>query len=281
MPQTAIDTHLNLPSELHIDLSVLSVEPADAYHARAGEYLSSHQLLDFMACPKLYQKKRLGLIEEADSAAFLLGEATHCRILEGRDAFESRFAVGGPINPQKNKPYGKDTKAFRDWAKGQSKSGIHYDDLPLIENLASGVAAHEDAAELLLHGRSEGVVRTDYCDTPCQIRIDWLHPNQGIVDLKTTADLDRFAYDAVKLRYNHQLAFYQAVLAQVIDQFVPVYLIAVEKKEPFRCGVWRVSDQSLADARSANEQAIHRLRRAWELDEFPTGYEVVRVLEFP
>ena len=44
--------------------------------------------------------------------------------------------------------------------------------------------------------------------------------------------------------------------------------------------VW-VSDQSLADARSANEQAIHRLRRAWELDEFPTGYEVVRVLEFP
>lgn len=37
--------------DLHIDLSVLSVEAEDEYHGKADEYLSSHQLLDFMKCP--------------------------------------------------------------------------------------------------------------------------------------------------------------------------------------------------------------------------------------
>jgi hypothetical protein len=77
------------------------------------------------------------------------------------------------------------------------------------------------------------------------------------------------------------MAFYQAVLGQVIDALVPVYLIGIEKSEPFRCGVWRVSDDTLAIARQENEQAIAHLRRAWELDVFPTGYEVIRILDFP
>lgn len=44
MPQTTNDNPV-------IDLGVLSAEPAEEYHAKAGEYLSSHHLLDFMACP--------------------------------------------------------------------------------------------------------------------------------------------------------------------------------------------------------------------------------------
>jgi len=278
MPRASIQS----PS-LHIDLSVSSVESADDYHAKAGEYLSSHQLLDFLKSPWLYRKKQLGLIDprSTDSAAYLIGRATHCRVLEGRHAYESQFALGGPVNPRTKKPFGKDTNAFRDWCDEQGKPGVHHDDLPTIENMAAGVAMNDEAVELLLHGRSEGVVRTDYCDTPCQIRIDWLHPNRGIVDLKTTKDLDRFEYDARKFRYHHQLAFYQAVLAQAIGRLVPVYLIAVEKSEPFRAGVWRIGDDTLARARQANEEAIHRLRHAWETDDFPTGYEVIRVLDFP
>ena len=58
--------------ELFIDLSVLTAEPAEEYHARAADFLSSHRLLDFMRCPWLYQKQRLGLIEDKDSTAFLL-----------------------------------------------------------------------------------------------------------------------------------------------------------------------------------------------------------------
>jgi len=265
--------------DLWIDLNVLAVEPPDEYHARAGEYLSSHQLLDFMACPWLYRKKRLGLIEDRDTPALLIGRATHCRILEGYDAFAAQFAIGGPINESTDKPYGKETKAFRQWARAQGKPGIHYGDLGLIENMSDGVSRNDAAVDLLLHGRSEGVVRAEYCNTPCQIRIDWVHPHRGIVDLKTTADLTWFENEIKRRRYHNQVAFYQAVFAQAIGTFVPVYIVAVEKAEPFRCGVWRLSDDTLAIARQENEAAIRRLRRAWEIDVFPTGYEEIRVMD--
>jgi len=62
MPQTTNDNPV-------IDLGVLSAEPAEEYHAKAGEFLSSHHLLDFMACPWLYRKKQLGLIVDTDSPA--------------------------------------------------------------------------------------------------------------------------------------------------------------------------------------------------------------------
>ncbi|MCK4602116.1 MAG: hypothetical protein KAU28_06600 [Phycisphaerae bacterium] len=82
MPQN--DEH-----DVMINLDVLIAEPAEEYHAKANEYMSSHQLLDFMACPWLYRKKQLGLIEDRDTPAMLIGRATHTRILEGRDAYEA------------------------------------------------------------------------------------------------------------------------------------------------------------------------------------------------
>jgi len=274
MPQT--DEHGVL-----IDLGVLTAEPAEEYHAKAGEFLSSHQLLDFMSCPWLYRKKRLGLIGDADTPAMFIGRATHCRILEGRDAYESQFAFGGPVNPRTNKPFGSNTKAFAEWARAQGKPVVSHENVELIEQMASGVAMNDEACDLLLYGRSEGVVRTEYCGTPCQIRIDWTHPHRGIVDLKTTKDLTWFENEARRRRYHNQIAFYQAVLGEVVGQAVPVYFIAVEKCEPFRCGVWRVSDDTLAIARQENEAAIRRLRRASEIDAFPTGYEGIRFLDFP
>ncbi len=263
---------------LFIDLSVLQAEPADEYHAKAGEFLSSHQLMDYMDCPWLYQKKRLGLIAREHTPALLIGQAAHTRILEGRDAYEAQFAIGGPINPKTGKPFGATTKAFAEWAQLQGKPVLSHDQVELIENLASGVAMNDEAIDLLLYGRAEGVVRTEYCGEPCQIRIDWVHPHRGIVDLKTTADLTWFENDAIRRRYHNQLAFYQAVLSKVIGYHVPVYIVAVEKAEPFRCGVWRISDDTLAIARQVNEAAIRRLRRCREMDAFPTGYEEIRVL---
>ena len=267
--------------DLMIDLSVLSVEPADEYHAKTGEYLSSHQLIDFMTCPWLYRKKHLGLIADSDFPALLVGRATHVRILEGRDAYETQFALGGPINPKTNKPYGSNTKAFAEWAEAHGKPVLSHEQVELIERMVAGVAMNDPATELLLHGRSEGVVRTTYCGTPCQIRIDWLHPHRGIVDLKTTADLTWFENEAKRRRYPNQLAFYQAVLAEVIDELVPVYIIAIEKIEPFRCGVWRVHDDTLTVARQENEAAIQRLLVCRMNDYWPTGYEEIRLLDIP
>jgi hypothetical protein len=84
-----------------VDLSVLETEPAEEYHSKAADFLSSHQIMDFMKCPWLHFKKRSGLIPDKDSPAYLIGRAAHSRILEGRDVYEASFAMGGPINPKK------------------------------------------------------------------------------------------------------------------------------------------------------------------------------------
>lgn len=266
--------------ELDIDLNILETEDAAEYHGKAGQFLSSHQLLDFMKCPWLHRKKILGLLDDRDSASYLIGRAAHVRILEGREAYAAAFALGGPINPQTGKPFGATTQAFRAWADLQGKPVLSHEQVQLIEQMACGVAMNNEAVDLLLYGRSEGVVRAEYCGTPCQIRIDWLHPHAGIVDLKTCDDLTWFEADAKRYGYAKQMAFYQAVLAQVLDGVhVPVHLIGVEKKEPFRCGVWRVSDDTLTLARQENEAAIRRLLACRQQDEWPTGYEGIRLLD--
>ncbi len=270
---------LNINDDLNIDLSILDAEPADEYHGKAGRYLSSHQLLDFMKCPLLHFKKASGLIAPGDTPAYFLGRAAHVRILEGRDVYEAQFALGGPLNPKTNKPYGTNTQAFRAWAEAQNKPVLSLDQVDNIEAMAAGVAMNDEAVELLLYGRSEGVVRAEYCGTPCQIRIDWTHPHRGIVDLKTCDELTWFEADARRYRYGNQLAFYQSVLERVIGRHVPVHIIAVEKREPYRCGVWRVSDDTLAIARRENEAAIRRLLDCRARDHWPTGYESIRILD--
>jgi hypothetical protein len=67
------------------------------------------------------------------------------------------------------------------------------------------------------------------------------------------------------------VAFYRAVLAQVIGVAMPVFFIAVEKKPPFRCGVWKVTDDTLAAAQRENEAAIERLNRCLAADDEPNG----------
>ena len=145
--------------DVNIDLSILEVEPAEQYHARAGEFLGSHRLMDFVECPLLYRHKTLGLIEEKDSASYLLGRAAHVRVLEGRDVYEAEFAFGGPINPKTDKPFGSNTKAFAAWAEDQGKPVLSNEQADLIEKMAAGVAMNGRAVDLLLYGRSEGVLR--------------------------------------------------------------------------------------------------------------------------
>src|SRR5690606_29942396 len=118
------------------------------------------------------------------------------------DVYETQFAIGGPINPKTGKPFGSNTKAFAEWAEAQGKPVLSHEHVDLIEQMASGVAMNDEAVDLLLYGRSEGVVRATYCDTSCQIRIDWVHPHRGIVDLKTTADLTWFESETKRRRYH-------------------------------------------------------------------------------
>ena len=257
------------------------VRESDAeYREKAKEFLTSHQLADFRKCPLLYWHKVQGLVPDEDRPAYLLGRAAHVLILEGRERFDAEYAVGGPINARTGKPYGANTQAYADWAAAQGKPVITDEQFALVVNLATGVRSHTIAAELLSDGVPEAVVRTEYCGRPCQARLDFFNPERGIIDLKTCDDLTWFEADARRFNYTHQFAFYHALVVRVTGQESPVHVIAVEKKPPYRCGVWQMSEQTLAVARRENEAAIARLGECESRNLWATGYEERRVFDY-
>ncbi|MCK4982578.1 MAG: PD-(D/E)XK nuclease-like domain-containing protein, partial [Victivallaceae bacterium] len=236
-------------------------EPSEEYHAKRNKFLSSHALVDFRKCPEFFHKKETGKIIDEDRPAYVIGRATHTLTLEGIEKFSSEYTVGEPINEKTGKSYGKNTLAYQSWLEAQAKAVISPKDFNFIKRLQIAVWLHNGAAELLQNGIAEGVVRTEYCNIPCQIRMDFFNTESGIIDLKTCDSLDYFEADARRYQYIYQAAFYCAVLQEASEKSYPFHLLAVEKQEPFRCGVWRISDDALAYAKSENTAAIEHLKR--------------------
>jgi len=258
---------------------VLIQEPFEEYLEKTKTYLTSHALAAFRKCPLLYWKRKQGLIPDEDRPAFMVGRAAHKLILEGQEAFDREYVVGGPINKKTGRPYGANTQAWAEWAAEQGKPVLNDEQYDLIGKMAEGVRTSQVACDLLHEGVAEGVVRGEYCEVPAQVRVDWLSFSRGIVDLKTADNLDYFTADARRYGYVYQLAFYAAVLHVIAGEKLPAWLIAVEKQEPYRCGVWRVDDSILAQARKENEAAIERLKRYSAANEWPTGFESPLVID--
>ena len=256
----------------------LRIEPMDVYHATKG-VISSHRLATFRRCPLQYHQKETGIIGDVDSTAYLLGRGAHTLIVEGHEIFERQYAVGGPVNPNTGKVYGAGTKAYKEWADVIGKPALTDDQYALLINMREGVQRNEDAVTLLAAGVAEGVTRHVYGGLMAQARLDLLNPYYGIVDLKTCDDLTWFEQDARRFEYIHQMAFYRAMVWLAIDWPAPVHLIAVEKKPPFRCGVWRIGTDALGLAQKENEAAIGRLKECIKQNIWPTGYEAVRVMD--
>jgi hypothetical protein len=267
-----------MPAEA-VNSDFLLHEPEEQYREKSSDFLTSHQLADFRKCPTLYRRKKLGLIPDEVRPAYLLGRALHALVLEGQEIFRQRFAVGGPVNSQTGKPYGSKTKAWEDWAAAQGKPLLTEEQYATVRDIAAAVKGHGEASALLAAGIAEGVARAEYGGRPCQVRVDWFNPTAGIVDLKTCDDLTWFEADARRYGYAHQLAFYRAILTAVTGERFSCRFIAVEKKEPFRCGVWTVSEQVLDFCAGENEAAIERLRTCEAGDVWPTGYEEGRVFD--
>ncbi len=259
--------------------------PEEEYHeaARKREFTSSHYLALYRKCPALYHQEMLGLAPRKDSAAFMFGRAVHVAILQGKDAFDAQFRVDdGPINERTGKPFAAGTKAWDEYFADETRTVISTADFGVIQDMRLSVLEHPVAAALLEKGRAEGTIRVpDLCGLPCQIRIDWFNPERGIVDLKSTADLDRFVWDARDYDYIYQMAFYRQTLAAKFPQAAgaPVNIIAVEKQRPFRCGVWTVNPYDLSLAAGKNAATIGQLAVSLRNGgRWPTLYETIRTL---
>lgn len=261
--------------------------PADEYHAatKANRYTTSHRLNLFRRCPALYIKHVRGEIVEGDTAAFQLGRAVHTLVLEGVDKFADEYLVSdGPANPKTGKPYGRDAKAYKEWAAAQTRPVIGCEDFETMRKLAEAVHAHEAAADILSGGFAETTVRATWDGEPVQARLDWFDPERGIIaDLKTCADVDRFQYDIRDFGYVTQMAFYKRALelAGYEGDELRACLIAVEKKEPYRVAVVELYGMTLDEGNNAeaskygvgNNIVMAELLECRARDVWPTRYE--------
>lgn len=137
------------------------------------------------------------------------------------------------------------------------------------------------AEGILRGGVAEGVVRCRHREHACQARIDWLayDPQVGIVDLKTADELDSFEFALRALGYVHQLAFYRTLVAVAGGHVLSVHVVAVEKREPFRCGVWCIASAVLDQAQAQNDEVMDELRRCRNTGNWFTRYEELRVVD--
>lgn len=263
-------------------------QPEVEYHAQAGnprngKYWTSSLQKKFIENPRLVQFQLDGKVAGGSSEAQSFGSAVHCLILTP-ELFGHEFQddLGAPVNPSTGKPYGVGTKNNEDWRSAQTRTIISASEMTAALRMKMEVFEHDEALRLLKCGVAERVIRRDLYGIPCQSRIDWLSIEGDdliLCDLKTCADLAWFESDFRKFGYLYQLAFYRRMILAASGRLLPVRVIAVEKKEPFRVGVWEIVENAVHKAEIENEQYFGMLKECLEFpaeQKWPTGFEDVR-----
>jgi hypothetical protein len=265
------------------------VEDENTYHAasKSGDVMSSGMLKRFRQCPYAYREYILGHVQEQDKAAYRFGRAVHKIVLEGIPAFNKAYAISNAINPKTGKSYGFGTKAHDEWmtANGLDRDHVITDEESnALIAMANAVKRHDEAKRLLSFGWPELVIRLDMGGVLCQIRMDWFTHNNfhdnAIIDLKTTEDMTWFESDARRYGYTNQLAFYRDVFQAQTGEPVMIKVIALEKKFPFRVGLWELPNEVLDAYSNENALILESLKICQLTGDWPTGYENPRVFSF-
>ena len=221
---------------------------------------------------EFYKRFITGEMKGQESDAMLLGSAVHMLALEpGR--FDMEYVVlGGPINPQTGKPYGRDTKKFEYWLMDQAAND---DDRTILireefaESLAIAKAfqSHPTIAAIMA-SRAEKSFELEYglqyetsdgqtVDLKC--KIDFVCPSERlIIDLKTTSDPSPYAWSwsAEDFGYHRQRAIYgDAMEAKYGEPFRFLFGV-VRSKEPYEAAVYELDAESINRGRSEYEALI-------------------------
>jgi PDDEXK-like domain of unknown function (DUF3799) len=208
----------------------------------------------------------------SDTAAMLLGRATHCAVLEP-DRFPLDYAVW------EGDRRGKEWTAYR--AANPLRDILKRDEYDRCLAIRDAVAANP-TAKALLDGAETEVVR-EWTDAatgiPCKARLDLLPIADFFADLKTTTciayrDFERKCAD---LDYYGQLAFYSRSEAWTDSPRI----IAVESAAPYDVGVFRLTEDALAAGQQHVSDLLAHLAACQESGEFPGRYSGEQDLSIP
>ncbi|EHW5754288.1 exodeoxyribonuclease VIII [Escherichia coli] len=288
----------NAGSDLHRDCSDETGEVADPviagdiepgiyygisnenYHAGPG--VSKSQLDDIADTPALYLWRKNAPVDTTKTKTLDLGTTFHCRVLEPEE-FSNRFIVAPEFNRRTNA--GKEEeKAFLMECASTGKTVITAEEGRKIELMYQSVMALPLGQWLVESaGHAESSIYWEDPETGilCRCRPDKIIPEfHWIMDVKTTADIQRFKTAYYDYRYHVQDAFYSdGYEAQfgVLPTFV--FLVASTTVE---CGRYPIEIFMMGEeAKLAGQQEYHRnlrtLADCLNTDEWPA----IKTLSLP
>ncbi|EMX9057603.1 exodeoxyribonuclease VIII [Escherichia coli] len=250
------------------------------YHAGPG--VSKSQLDDIADTPALYLWRKNAPVETTKTKTLDLGTAFHCRVLEPEE-FSNRFIVAPEFNRRTNA--GKEEeKAFLMECASTGKTVITAEEGRKIELMYQSVMALPLGQWLVESaGHAESSIYWEDPETGilCRCRPDKIIPEfHWIMDVKTTADIQRFKTAYYDYRYHVQDAFYSdGYEAQFGVQPTFVFLVASTTVE---CGRYPVEIFMMGEeAKLAGQQEYHRnlrtLADCLNTDEWPA----IKTLSLP
>ncbi|WP_105453842.1 exodeoxyribonuclease VIII [Escherichia coli] len=250
------------------------------YHAGPG--VSKSQLDDIADTPALYLWRKNAPVDTTKTKTLDLGTAFHCRVLEPEE-FSNRFIVAPEFN-RRTTAGKEEEKAFLMECASTGKTVITAEEGRKIELMYQSVMALPLGQWLVESaGHAESSIYWEDPETGilCRCRPDKIIPEfHWIMDVKTTADIQRFKTAYYDYRYHVQDAFYSdGYEAQfgVLPTFV--FLVASTTVE---CGRYPVEIFMMSEeAKLAGQQEYHRnlrtLADCLNTDEWPA----IKTLSLP
>lgn len=178
----------------------------EAYHKGPG--VSKSQLDLIHKSPALFQWSKAAPEDDEKKASLNLGDAVHAILLEPH-----RFALEYAVAPECDRR----TKAGKEqWEEFEAQAGskviLSAEEGRKIQLIRESAMAHPHARWLLeAHGDAEASIywRERTTGQLARCRPDKAIPSLGwIVDVKTTADIEKFARSVYEYRYHVQDSFY-------------------------------------------------------------------------
>ena len=173
---------------------------------------------------------------------------------------------------------------------------INSSELELAEGMAAAIEAHPIGGALFLSSPGEAELSAYWVDPETDLHLrcrpDWWRADGIVVDLKTTEDASREAFErsVLNYRYHVQAAFYLDGLAHAIDQSpdpLPVptprefVFLCVEKKPPHAVAVYRLDSETLELGRREYRRDLATLAQCIQADRWPGYGDAVQILGLP
>ncbi|EKS5419435.1 exodeoxyribonuclease VIII [Salmonella enterica] len=254
--------------------------PNEAYHAGPG--VSKSQLDDIADTPAIYLWRKNAPVDTEKTKTLDTGTAFHCRILEPEE-FSKRFIIAPEFN-RRTSAGKEEEKTFLEECARTGRTVLTAEEGRKIELMYQSVMALPLGQWLVESaGYAESSVYWEDPETGilCRCRSDKIIPEfHWIMDVKTTADIQRFRTAYYDYRYHVQDAFYSdGYRAQFGEIPTFVFLVASTTAE---CGRYPVEIFMMGeDAKLAGQREYRRnlqtLAECLNNDEWPA----IKTLSLP